>query len=235
MTEHSKKNNSRLIVFDIDGTLTRHVSSWQFIHERLGIWNNEAERYQEQFLAGKITYRKFCRLDAAHWKGIPEKTMLDLFKEIPLARNATRALSLLRENGFILAALSTGIQFIVDRVKKELGLDYAAGNTLKVKRGRLTGNVEIKIDHLGKGKALRSVAKRYKTNPSDVIVVGDSHGDLPMMRAAGYAIAFNPNSRDVCDAADYCCRSEDFMEVCNQIFKIRPNSPTGPEKLKYNG
>ena len=69
---------NRLIVFDIDGTLTRHVSSWQFIHERLGLWENEAIEYQNRFLEGKISYRKFCRLDAAHWKGIPEKRITNV-------------------------------------------------------------------------------------------------------------------------------------------------------------
>jgi phosphoserine phosphatase len=222
---------NRLIVFDIDGTLTRHVSSWQYIHERLGLWENEAARYQEQFLAEEITYRKFCRLDAAHWKGLPEQKMIDLFKEIPYAENAERALDRLRKTGFTLAALSTGVQFIVDRVKKDLGLTYAAGNRLKVRRGRLTGGVAISIDHLGKGKALRSVARRFKTAPADVIVVGDSRGDLPMMETAGYAIAFNAKSRDICAAADYCCRSEDFMEVADQIIKFnRDRRP--PESAK---
>ena len=228
---------NRLIVFDIDGTLTRHVSSWQYIHERLGLWKNEAIRYQEQFLAGEITYRKFCRLDASHWKGLPEQKLIDLFKEIPYAENAERALARLRTNGFSLAALSTGVQFMADRVKKELGLAYAFCNKLSVRRGRLTGGVSINIDHLGKGKALRSVARRFKTSPADAIVVGDSHGDLPMMETAGYAIAFNAKSRDICAAADYCCRSEDFMDVADQIERISLDTGSSEDRkrLKKNG
>jgi phosphoserine phosphatase len=214
--------SNRLIVFDIDGTLTKHVSSWQYIHERLGIWEKQADLYQEQFLAGRITYRKFCRLDAAHWKDLPEEILIDLFKEIPYAENAERAMRLLREKGFALAALSTGVQYMVDRVREEMGLAYAEGNRLKVRRGRLTGGVVIGIDHLGKGRALRSLARKFKTRPSEVIAVGDSGGDLPMMKSAGYSIAFNARSRDIREAADYCCLSDDFMEVAHRIMEIDP-------------
>ena len=56
----------KLIVFDIDGTITRHISSWRYIHEKLGLWDDRAFHYQEDFLAGKISYRRFCELDAAH-------------------------------------------------------------------------------------------------------------------------------------------------------------------------
>ena len=47
----------KLIIFDIDGTITSHISSWRYIHERLGLWAREAFTYQEQFLAGKIFKR----------------------------------------------------------------------------------------------------------------------------------------------------------------------------------
>ncbi len=210
----------KLVVFDIDGTITKHISSWQFLHERLGQWNDQAIRYQEMFQAGKISYRKFCRLDAAHWKGMEASRLYKVMEEIPYAKNVERAVKFLKERRFKLAAVSTGIQFIVDRVKKDLGFDYAVGNKLKVRRGRLTGGVEVKINHLGKGKVLESILKRFRIAASSAVVVGDSAGDIPMMKMAGYAIAFNASSRAVSEAADYCCQTDDFMEVCEKILKI---------------
>ena len=217
-----------LIAFDIDGTITRHISSWQFLHERLGQWDDNAVRYQNLFLAGKISYKKFCRLDAAHWKGMEAKKLYDLFREIPYAKNAARAVRILKEKGFKLAAVSTGIQFIVDRIKKDLDFDYAIGNRLKVRNGRLTGGVTIRIRHLGKGRVLREVLRRFRVPPGRLIVVGDSEGDIPMMKMAGYAIAFNAQSPAVREAADYCCRSENFMEVCYKIMEVSGISPCQP-------
>jgi len=34
-----KKKKFKMIVFDIDGTITRHISSWRLIHEKLGLWD----------------------------------------------------------------------------------------------------------------------------------------------------------------------------------------------------
>jgi len=210
----------KLVVFDIDGTITRHISSWQFLHEKLRQWDNQAIRYQEMFLTGKISYQKFCRLDAAHWKGMDVRRLYEIMQEIPYAKNAKRAISILKERGFKLAAVSTGIQFIVDRVRKELGFDYTAANRLNVRQGRLTGGVTINISHLGKGKVLKSILKRFRIPASSTIVVGDSAGDIPMMKMAGYAIAFNSSSPAVSETADYCCLSDDFMEVCEKILEV---------------
>ena len=36
----------KLIIFDIDGTITTHISSWRYIHEKLGLWQKQAFNYQ---------------------------------------------------------------------------------------------------------------------------------------------------------------------------------------------
>lgn len=209
-----------LITFDIDGTITQHISSWQFLHERLGQWDNQAIEYQKKFQAGRISYRRFCRLDAAHWNGMHVEKLYEIFQEIPYAKNAKVAIQILKDRGFKLVAISTGLQFIVERVKNELGFDYTLGNRLKVRNGRLTGSAAINVSHLGKGRVLRDILKRFRIPPGRMIVVGDSEGDIPMMRMAGYAIAFNSSSKSVSEAADYACRTKDFMEICEIILKV---------------
>ena len=54
----------KLALFDLDGTLTRERSSWEYIHRRLGVWEENAEKFQEAFLRGEIDYNRFCELDA---------------------------------------------------------------------------------------------------------------------------------------------------------------------------
>ena len=210
----------RLIVFDIDGTLTTHVSSWQFLHERLGIWDDLADEYQNQFRAGRISYRRFCELDAAHWKGMETGNLHELFREIPYSTNAVESVRRLKEDGFVLAAVSSGVQFIVERVREDMKLDYAIGNILRVRQGRLTGGVSIRISHLGKAAALRRILRRFRIPAEETIVVGDSDGDVPMLKIAGYAIAFNPTGPTLREAASYVCRTNDFMEVYEHIRLI---------------
>lgn len=210
----------KLIVFDIDGTITKHVSSWRYIHEKLGLWDILAKKYQEQFLAGKISYRRFCELDAAHWKGIKLEKLNEAFRNVKYSKNAKRAIKKLKRAGFKLAAISTGLQFITSRVKKELEFDYVIGNRLNTRKGRLTGGVTINIAHGAKGRTVRSILKHFALKPHEVIAIGDSEGDIPMIKLAGYSIAFNSSSRELSKIVDYDCKSDDFMEVYERIASI---------------
>ena len=111
-----------MVVFDIDGTITRHISSWRFIHEKLNLWDVLAKKYQDEFLAGKINYRQFCQLDAAHWKGIKEKKLHDIFKEVKYSKNVKKVVSFLKGECLKLVAISTGLQFATERGKKRPGI-----------------------------------------------------------------------------------------------------------------
>ncbi|MCM8761099.1 MAG: HAD family phosphatase [Candidatus Omnitrophica bacterium] len=207
----------KLIIFDIDGTITRHISSWRYIHEKLGIWTRRAFRYQEDFFAGKITYRKFCELDASHWKGMPEARIRNLFKGVRYSKNAPKCIAKLRKHGFRLVAVSTGLQFMTDRVRKELKFDYAISNRLVARHGRLTGAVKINLEHGAKHTILTKIYKKFGVKPHEVISVGDSEGDIPLARNSGYSIAFNSSSAELSRIADYSCRTNDFMEVYRKI------------------
>jgi phosphoserine phosphatase len=75
--------NFKLAIFDLDGTLTRERSIWEYIHIRLGKWYGFAEEYQKQFLAGKISYEEFCERDAQVWKGMRVEELLEIVKAVP--------------------------------------------------------------------------------------------------------------------------------------------------------
>lgn len=210
----------KLIVFDVDGTIVRHISSWRYIHEKLGLWDMLAYRYQEKFLAGKISYKKFCRLDAAHWKGLPERKIKEIFRKAPYAKNAARCIKKLKKMGFKLIAISTGLQYMAERIKRELKFDYILYNELISKNGVITGRVEVNITHGAKGKALRKILKKMYVRPYEVISVGDSAGDIPIAELSGYSVAFNSSDKEFSNIADYNCKTKDFMEVFKKIVSI---------------
>ena len=211
----------KLIIFDIDGTITRHISSWRYIHEKLGLWQKRAFCYQEQFFAGKIGYRKFCSLDAAHWRGMSERKIRKIFDSVLYSKNAVKSIAKLKKAGFKLAAISTGLQFMPDRIMKELKFDYALSNRLISQNGKLTGAVKINIAHGAKHKILRSMFKRFNVKPHEVICVGDSEGDIPLAKICGYSIAFNSSSAELSRISDYNCKTRDFSEVYNRILQLR--------------
>ena len=212
--------NYKLIIFDIDGTITRHISSWRYIHEKLGLWQKRAFCYQEQFFAGKISYRKFCLLDAAHWRGMSESKIRRIFDHVLYSKNAIPCIRKLKLEGFKLVAISTGLQFMPDRIMKELKFDYALSNRLISRKGKLTGGVHINLAHGAKDKILKTIFKHFKVKPHEVICIGDSEGDIPLAKICGYSIAFNSSSKELSNISDYNCKTRDFNEVFKKITAI---------------
>lgn len=210
----------KLIVFDIDGTITTHISSWRYIHEKLGLWQKQAFRYQKQFFSGKISYRKFCLLDAAHWRGISQRKIRKIFDSVIYSKNARASIRKLKLAGFKLACVSTGLQFMPDRIMKELWFDFAISNRLTARYGKLTGGVKINLEHGAKHKILARIFKKFGVKPREVISVGDSDGDIPMARSCGYSIAFNSTSKNLSKISDYNCRTRDFNEIYRKILEI---------------
>jgi len=210
----------KLIIFDIDGTITRHISSWRYIHEKLRLWSGRAFRYQEDFFAGKISYRRFCELDAAHWKGMRMAKMRSIFKNVRYSKNAARSMIKLKKLGFKLAAVSTGLQFMTDRVRSELKFDYAISNRLSSRNGLLTGGVKINLEHGAKHTVLAGIYKKFNVKPHEVISVGDTEGDIPLAKNSGFFIAFNCSSEELRKVAGYTCKTKDFTEVYNKIIAI---------------
>ncbi len=232
---NKKSMKYRIVVFDLDGTLTQHVSSWRLIHEKLGMWDEDACYYQEQFFKGKISYRKFCLLDAQHWKGLAAADITSHLHAIPYSKNVKSALRKLKKLGFKLAIISTGLDLLAYKVKKDLAIDYCICNKLDVSKGRLTGRVKIDVSHGEKGKIFKRLLKKAGIKPEEAIFVGDSATDKPAAKAAGYAIAFNALDSGLTEIADYTCRTKDFREVFNRIMIIEDKETTESVRQKRIG
>ena len=100
--------------------------------------------------------------------------------------------------------MSGGFTQITDGLAAELGLDFAAANTLEVAGGKLTGRLTGPvIDRAGKAAALRRFAGEAGVPLSQTVAVGDGANDLDMIAAAGLGIAFNAKQvvRDAADAS----------------------------------
>ncbi|MBN1883658.1 MAG: HAD-IB family phosphatase [Deltaproteobacteria bacterium] len=180
----------RAVALDVCGVLTTHKSVWQFIHEELGLWTNNAEYFQDDFLAGRISYREFCDRDARLWAGIDTGEMERIIDRLPLRKDIDELFSFLTDHSLRVGLISTGLTLLTDRFSRRYPVDFSIANHLLWENGRLTGDVEIRVEHDGKGAALGRFARSVGIRLSEIIAVGDGESDIPMFRAAGMGVGF---------------------------------------------
>jgi phosphoserine phosphatase len=180
----------KVVFFDCDGTLTKTRSSWEYLHRRLNLWTKNADAYQALFREGKIDYNEFCRRDALLWKGLPVSMVNQLTGEITYQENAAAVVNALKQSGIFTVIISSGLSFLVNRVKEELSIDMAFSNELTSLAGLLTGNIKINVEYNRKGPLVREVLGKLGLQREDASAVGDGDGDRGMFDEVALPIGF---------------------------------------------
>jgi phosphoserine phosphatase len=181
----------RLIAFDLEGTLVKSVSGWVELHKRFGTWEKGKE-YAEAFFNGEIDYATWAKLDASLWKGHTREEIMEWVNSVEYMDYAKELVEFLKENGFKIAILSSGLMCLARKVGEELGVDYVYANELIFdEEGRITGEVNPVVDFQGKGAILRKLKEELK--PELTVAVGDGYNDISMFKEADVAIAINPH------------------------------------------
>ena len=137
----------RLAVLDVDGTLKRAESPYQYLHERLGVADLAAEN-RELALAARISYGEWLRRDARLWAGQPVTKVSSLLAENPYLPGAPELLRALTSAGVTVALVSAGFTLNTDPIAAEFGLRHVLANELTVTDGILDGG---SINHVPEG------------------------------------------------------------------------------------
>jgi len=207
------KSSFKLAVFDLDGTLTRERSLWEFIHKSIGKWYGFAEEYQAQFLNKEISYDEFCRLDAEVWKGMSAERIRAIVESVPFYEGIGRLTSYLRDRGIKLSLISSGLSVLSDIVKERYAFDYAIANELLYTNDTLSGEVRINVHFDKKAYWVERIMNRHGIKREEVIAIGDSLGDKEMFEIAGFSAAFNPSREELNSFADIVVCSDDISDI----------------------
>ena len=213
----AEKNQFKLVVFDLDGTLTRERSIWEYIHIRLGKWYGFAEEYQKQFLTGKISYEEFCERDAQVWKGMRVEELLEIVKTVPFHPGADELIGYLKGRGLKLVMVSSGLSILSNWVHRSYGFDYSVSNDLLHENGVLTGKVRIQVYYDKKAEWVKRILERFNVRPEEVIAIGDSRGDMDMFQMVGFSVAFNSSCSDLDKTANVCIRSQNLADIIPKL------------------
>jgi phosphoserine phosphatase len=194
------RRGKRLLVLDVDSTLVQgEVIEMLAAHAGCA---EEVAKVTAHAMAGELDFAESLRARVALLEGLPA-TALDLVRgSLRLTPGARTLVRTLKRMGYRIGIVSGGFTQITDMLVADLGLDYAAANTLEIVDGRLTGKVlgEI-VDRPGKAAALVRFATEYGVPLTQTVAVGDGANDIDMLNAAGLGIAFNAKAA-VREAAD---------------------------------
>ncbi|MBM4278382.1 MAG: HAD-IB family phosphatase [Deltaproteobacteria bacterium] len=207
----------KLVIFDLDGTLTQERSIWEYIHVRLGKWYGFAEEYQNQFLASKISYEEFCERDAEVWKGMKVEKMTEIVKTVPFHSGAEELISHLKQRGLKLSIVSSGLSVLSDWVHQKLMFDYSVSNDLLHENGVLSGKVRIQVHYDKKAEWAEKILKQFGATPEEAIAIGDSKGDIDMFQMAGVSVAFNSSCAELDQVATVCIRSNNLVDIIPKL------------------
>jgi len=192
----------RLVVMDVDSTLLQDEAI-ELLAARAGCLA-EVSRITTAAMHGELDFAQSLERRVALLAGLPATAIDDVLTALRLAPGARTLIRTLKRLGFRCGVVSGGFTQITDWLTLELGLDFAAANTLEIAAGRLTGRLTGPlIDRPGKQRALATFAAAAGVPLSQTVAVGDGANDLDMISAAGLGVAFNakPAVRDAADTS----------------------------------
>ncbi|MCL4314590.1 MAG: HAD-IB family phosphatase [Candidatus Thermoplasmatota archaeon] len=204
-----------LAIFDMDGVLTGHVSSWKAVCDYLGVDNR---KNLEAYRSGGITYEEFMKRDIALWKeakaDISRSDIEGIMQKIPIIQHIPETVSYLHDSGIVTAIVSGGLSDLSRIVSMKAGFDHVYSNPLHYdQQGLLINRAEPVVIPNRKNIIVSTIQEREGIPVERTVGVGDSIIDLSMFRKCGKSIAFNLTDERIRQYSDMVIVSDSLMDV----------------------
>jgi len=108
----------------------------------------------------------------------------------------------LREQNFLVGAVTSDPQFMMDVVKEDAKLDFAYGTELEFKSKIATGKVLKKLDRYDKAELIKRKAQEFNIPKQNIITIGESSiVHLPAAKKSNVFIGFDPRKETLSEIA----------------------------------
>lgn len=181
-----------LVAFDFDDTLSQ--SDLSILLGREYDVASEMRGLLEQGLRDEIDFETSLRERVSLLDGMPESRVESAFERCQLRDGAAELIADLRRSDVSVAIVTGGFERGVEATLDRAGVavDHLVANRLVIENGALTGEVGGPLLDGEKDRPLGELAVEAGVDLDRTMAVGGGATDLPMLRAAGTAIGFEP-------------------------------------------
>ncbi len=209
------------VIFDLDGTLVRYhgvafESSWGAIAAAAGVLD-ASDRLLKEYLPRRDEYPAWVAADARLLEGVSVRRVSEQIFPPPLAVGVEEAVGCLRRR-YATGVLSSGVELVAERVREDLGLDFAVANRLHVRDGRFTGTSETLVHLWKKRDVLLRIADEHGWKPEQICYIGDHMNDVPVMSVVGLGIAVHAKDEELIRSSDAV--AERFDQIPGMIERF---------------
>lgn len=143
------------------------------------------------------------------FKGISQEEFYQTFNLIPIIPGVRRVFKKLKEAGYQIALISSGIpDFLVKELATQLDADYAYGLKLEVINGIVTGRISGDvIKENGKALVLEKLLKEEQYSKHNCVAIVDDRNNLSLVRLCEKTIGYNPDTI-IAAKCDYAIKGE---------------------------
>jgi len=178
-----------LILFDVDSTLIKEEVI-DLLAEKSG-HGPEVSQITARAMRGEIDFLQALEMRLALLEGLPESVFDEVLSQISFSDGFSELFEYLRQNHFLIGAVSGGFHNVLDELFADLNLDFLRANTLEVKDSKISGKLlSTLIDRAAKGQALKEFAASHEIKLEQTVAVGDGANDLEMIELAGLGVSY---------------------------------------------
>jgi HAD superfamily phosphoserine phosphatase-like hydrolase len=206
----------KLFLFDMDGVLLRHRSSWEYCQEAIGC---DVEHFYDEFREDirkggdiiELVMQKMSRY------GFSKDVLRELALNAPQLKGVKKVMDVVRANGGTVVIISGGIGDFAQVLKGQYSISEYVCNEVHFDEGTGPPTCEIRVGFNEKGLVARKVMAERGVSREETVAVGDRGNDCAMFAEAGLSIAFNGDEMARA-AATRCVDSDDLASILTIVF-----------------